>query len=49
LVFEGSQGTGKTSWVKSIVPDKEWVKEGVSLDPKNKDTVSDRGSEQLDD
>jgi putative DNA primase/helicase len=39
LVFEGSQGTGKTSWVKSIVPDKEWVKEGVSLDPKNKDTV----------
>jgi len=38
LCFDGKQGTGKTSWLKSLVPDPSWIKEGVSLNHKDKDT-----------
>lgn len=41
LVFVGTQGIGKTSWLKSLVPVEglDWVKDGVLLDPKDKDSV----------
>lgn len=42
LTFQGSQGLGKTSWILQYVPEQfrtEWVKDGVVLDMRNKDTV----------
>jgi putative DNA primase/helicase len=39
VVFTGKQGLGKTTWIKSLVPVKEWIKEGAMLDPGNKDSV----------
>jgi predicted P-loop ATPase len=40
LVFTGPQGQGKTSWVKSLVPQSLGVVlEGAAIDPNNKDTV----------
>ncbi len=39
LIFIGRQGIGKTRWLTSLVPNKKWVKDGVLLDPKNKDSV----------
>ncbi|WP_234745723.1 VapE domain-containing protein [Burkholderia sp. WTPI3] len=41
LVFVGGQGIGKTSWVKSLVPEQMGVVlEGAILDPSNKDHVA---------
>lgn len=40
LVLQGPQGIGKTTWFKKLVPDTEWFKDGVTLDPNNKDSVS---------
>lgn len=40
LTFQGVQGKGKTSWFKRLVaPSLGAVKEGVKLDPNNKDIV----------
>lgn len=41
LVFQGSQGIGKTQWFKSLVPKEHhnWIAEGQILDPHNKDSV----------
>lgn len=39
LVIQGAQGLGKTRWIKSIVPNKLWVKTGLEVDPSDKDKV----------
>lgn len=41
LVFQGVQGVGKTAWFKSLVPSTHHnlIKDGVTLDPRNKDSV----------
>lgn len=40
LVFQGDQGLGKTSWVKSLAPvELGAVLDGATIDPDNKDTV----------
>jgi putative DNA primase/helicase len=40
LVLQGDQGLGKTSWLKSLVPESlNVVKDGLSLNPDNKDSV----------
>ena len=42
LVFQGGQGIGKTTWLKSLVPSNyssEWVKDGVLLNVSNNDSV----------
>ncbi len=40
LVFKGKQGLGKTQWIESLVPPRShWVKDAVTLDPHNKDSV----------
>lgn len=38
LILQGSQGCGKTSWIKSIIP-KEFLKTGLDLDPSNTDSI----------
>lgn len=39
LVIQGKQGIGKTRWIRSIIPNQDWLKTGVSLDPVDKDSV----------
>lgn len=41
LVFQGNQGVGKTAWFKSLVPTTHHnlIVDGVTLDPRNKDSV----------
>ena len=39
LVLQGSQGVGKTRWIKSIVPNINWVKTGLEIDPSDKDKI----------
>ena len=41
LVFQGIQGVGKTAWFKSLVPTTHHslIVDGVTLDPRNKDSV----------
>ncbi|WP_343594813.1 VapE domain-containing protein [Acinetobacter sp.] len=40
LVLQGDQGLGKTSWLKSLAPSSlDVVKDGLSLNPDNKDSV----------
>ena len=41
LVFQGMQGVGKTAWFKSLVPTTHHnlIVDGVTLDPRNKDSV----------
>lgn len=39
LVIQGSQGVGKTRWIKSIVPNISWVKTGLEIDPSDKDKI----------
>jgi len=40
LVLQGDQGLGKTSWLKSLAPESlNVVKDGLSLNPDNKDSV----------
>jgi putative DNA primase/helicase len=38
LVLAGAQYIGKTRWVCALAP-REWIKEGLTLDPSNKDSV----------
>lgn len=38
LTLHGSQGIGKTKWLRSLAPG-EWIKDGLILDPSNKDLV----------
>lgn len=39
LILCGDQGIGKTRFVQSLVPVPEWVKDGVAVDPAQKDDV----------
>ncbi|MFW2106275.1 VapE domain-containing protein, partial [Acinetobacter guillouiae] len=40
LILQGEQGLGKTSWLKSLAPESlNVVKDGLSLNPDNKDSV----------
>lgn len=40
LILQGEQGLGKTSWLKSLAPESlNIVKDGLSLNPDNKDSV----------
>lgn len=39
LVLQGKQGLGKTRWVKSLAPNKSWIKTGIEIDPSDKDKV----------
>ena len=39
LVLQGSQGAGKTRWIKSIIPNIDWVKTGLEIDPGDKDKI----------
>lgn len=41
LVFYGAQGRQKTKWLNGIIPDelKTYFKDGIHLDPNNKDSV----------
>lgn len=41
LILQGSQGAGKTKWFRSLVPKHldEYVKDGMNLDPDNRDSV----------
>lgn len=39
LILCGDQGIGKTRFVQSLVPFPEWVKDGVAVDPAQKDDV----------
>lgn len=41
LVFQGEQGLGKTQWFKSLLPSTHQylLKDGLTLDPNNKDSV----------
>ena len=39
LVLQGSQGVGKTRWIKSIIPNIDWVKTGLEIDPSDKDKI----------
>jgi hypothetical protein len=41
LVLQGTQGCGKTQWIKALAPeDKTWVGTGLTLDPHAKDDVA---------
>ena len=39
VVLSGRQGSGKTTWVKNLVPGKDWVLDGAMLNPSDKDSV----------
>lgn len=39
LTLQGKQGLGKTRWINSIVPNRDWLKTGAELDPSDKDKV----------
>ena len=40
LVFQGAQGLGKTLWFKNLAPrDCDWLLEGATLNPSDKDSV----------
>lgn len=40
LVLQGGQGAGKTTWFENLLPiDKKYFKEGLDLNPDNKDSV----------
>ena len=39
LVFVGRQAVGKTRWMKTLAPDPEWLLEGATLNPSDKDSV----------
>jgi putative DNA primase/helicase len=41
LVLQGTQGCGKTQWIKALAPEAEtWVGTGLTLDPHSKDDVA---------
>ena len=39
LVFQGAQAVGKTQWFNSLAPNKDWLLEGATLNPQDKDSV----------
>ena len=41
LVFQGDQGSGKTKWLKSLLPEKlgNYIEDGALIEPRNKDTI----------
>lgn len=39
LVLSGPQGCGKTRFVQMLAPNREWVADGLSINPAEKDTV----------
>jgi len=39
LIFIGRQALGKTQWMKSLAPNKDWLLEGATLNPSDKDSV----------
>ena len=39
LVFQGAQAAGKTQWFNSLAPEKDWLLEGATLNPSDKDSV----------
>lgn len=39
LVLQGDQGIKKTTFINKICPDSKWIKDGVSLNPEDKDSV----------
>ena len=39
LVFWGAQAAGKTQWFNSLAPEKDWLLEGATLNPSDKDSV----------
>ena len=39
LIFVGRQAIGKTQWMKSLAPNKDWLLEGATLNPSDKDSV----------
>ena len=39
LVFVGKQALGKTQWMKTLAPQKDWLLEGATLNPGDKDSV----------
>ena len=39
LIFVGRQALGKTQWMKSLAPNKDWLLEGATLNPSDKDSV----------
>lgn len=40
LLLQGKQGLGKTTWFKNLCPNPDWFKDGATLDPSNKDSIS---------
>jgi predicted P-loop ATPase len=42
LVLQGGQGSNKTRWIRSIIPEdkEEWLKTGVRIDPSDKDSIA---------
>ncbi len=41
LVFQGEQGSGKTKWLKSLLPEslERYIEDGALIEPRNKDTI----------
>ena len=39
LTLVGKQGIGKTSWIKSLVPNQDWVTTDMTINPGDKDDV----------
>ena len=39
LVFVGRQALGKTQWMKTLAPNSDWLLEGATLNPGDKDSV----------
>ena len=39
LIFIGRQALGKTQWMKSLAPNRDWLLEGATLNPSDKDSV----------
>lgn len=39
LVLQGNQGIGKTTWFRSLAGRDEWFGNGLSIDPRNKDSI----------
>ena len=43
LILKGDQDAGKTRWIKALAPE-EFIKTGLQIDPKNKDSVLEANS-----
>ncbi|NRT92345.1 VapE domain-containing protein [Clostridium beijerinckii] len=41
LIIQGKQGIFKTSWIKTLVPDKSWVASDKVIDARDKDIIVD--------